>query len=54
MKTMAEQTRDNYYKHLMKKYNEYDIDNLIDMITEHENIIREQLELDAMELSLVY
>lgn len=48
IKTVNEIKRDEYYYKLMKQYDEWDCDNLIDMISDEENEIREKLETVCM------
>lgn len=47
-KLQAKIKRDQYYYYLMNKYNVANWEDVIDIITEEENNIREFLELKAM------
>ncbi|MBD5589112.1 hypothetical protein [Clostridium botulinum] len=48
VKTIEQIQRDNYYKYLFQKYNYYDVENIIDIITNSENETREKLELSCL------
>lgn len=48
IKTKEQIQRDNYYKYLFQKYNCYDVENIIDIITNSENETREELELACL------
>lgn len=45
IKTKEQIQRDNYYKYLFQKYNCYDLEDIINIITDEENNKREKLEL---------
>lgn len=47
MKSKAQIDRDNFYKYLMSKYNIWEEDFLVSLLTDKENELREELELLA-------
>ncbi|WP_158000915.1 hypothetical protein [Clostridium botulinum] len=47
-RTKEQIKRDDYYNYLMKRYNCYDAEKIIDVITDKENNKREKIELTCI------